>query len=95
VAAKKCFPDSKLVFFNQTGNDDRTYKVNFKKINTVLKEYFKPIWNLDNGGQQLIKYFKQIKLKKDDFRGKKTMRLKQLTYLKENKFLNDRLEFLE
>tara|TARA_Y100000294_G_C8560747_1_gene338994 strand:+ start:986 stop:2020 length:1035 start_codon:yes stop_codon:yes gene_type:complete len=95
VAAKKCFPDSKLVFFNQTGNDDRTYKVNFKKINTVLKEYFKPIWNLDNGGQQLIKYFKQIKLIKDDFRGKKTMRLKQLTYLKENKFLNDRLEFLE
>lgn len=92
-AAKKCFPESELLFLNQTGNDDRTYKVNFDKINTVLKGYFKPIWNLDNGGLQLVKYFDQINLKSDDFRGKKTMRLKQLTYLKENKLVNNFLEF--
>ena len=87
-AAQKCFPEAELVFLNQTGNDDRTYKVNFNKINSALKDYFKPIWNLDNGGLQLVKYFDQINLKPEDFRGKKTMRLKQLTYLKENKFVN-------
>ena len=59
----------------------------------MLKGYFKPIWNLDNGGLQLVKYFDQINLKSDDFRGKKTMRLKQLTYLKENKLVNNFLEF--
>jgi nucleoside-diphosphate-sugar epimerase len=93
-AAQKCFPEAELVFLNQTGNDDRTYKVNFNKINSALKDYFKPIWNLDNGGLQLVKYFDQINLKPEDFRGKKTMRLKQLTYLKENKFVNSTLEFV-
>ena len=93
-AAKKCFPEAELVFLNQTGNDDRTYKVNFNKINSVLKDYFKPIWNLDNGGLQLVEYFDQISLMPEDFRGKKTMRLKQLTYLKENKFVNNTLEFV-
>ena len=85
---------AELVFLNQTGNDDRTYKVNFNKINSALKDYFKPIWNLDNGGLQLVKYFDQINLKPEDFRGKKTMRLKQLTYLKENKLVNSTLEFV-
>ena len=93
-AAQKCFPEAELVFLNQTGNDDRTYKVNFNKINSALKDYFKPIWNLDNGGLQLVKYFDQINLKPEDFRGKKTMRLKQLTYLKENKLVNSTLEFV-
>jgi nucleoside-diphosphate-sugar epimerase len=93
-AANKCFPEAELVFLNQTGNDDRTYKVNFDKINSVLKDYFKPKWNLDNGGSQLVKFFDHINLKADDFRGKKTMRLKQLTYLKENNFVNDLLEFV-
>ena len=93
-AANKCFPEAELVFLNQTGNDDRTYKVNFDKINSALKDYFKPKWNLDNGGSQLVKFFDHINLKADDFRGKKTMRLKQLTYLKENNFVNDLLEFV-
>tara|TARA_B100000686_G_C16601477_1_gene868889 strand:+ start:51 stop:1082 length:1032 start_codon:yes stop_codon:yes gene_type:complete len=92
-AAQKSYPDSQLVFLNKTGNDNRTYKVNFDKINLVLKDYFKPIWNLDNGGAQLIKYFDKIKLKREDFRGRKTMRLKQLKYLADNKIVNDKLEF--
>ncbi len=92
-AAKKCFPEAELVFLNETGNDDRTYKVNFNKINTILKDYFKPIWNLENGGLQLVKYFDQIILKTEDFRGKKTMRLKQLKYLKQENLVNNFLEF--
>ena len=94
-AAHRSFPESKLVFLNKTGNDNRTYKVNFDKINTKLNKYFKPIWNLENGGVQLIKYFNQISLKIEDFRGRKTMRLKQLKYLTENKIVNEKLEFLK
>lgn len=92
-AAQKSFPNVNLEFLNKTGNDNRTYKVNFNKINSVLKDYFKPKWNLENGGLQLIEYFKSINLSPEDFRGRKTMRLKQLTYLKDNKILNDDLEF--
>ena len=93
-AAQKSFPDSKLVFLNKTGSDNRTYKVNFDKINNKLKNYFKPIWNLENGGKQLIEYFNEIGLKSEDFRGRKTMRLKQLKYLTDNKIVNDKLEFI-
>lgn len=93
-AAQKSFPDSKLVFLNKTGSDNRTYKVNFDKINSKLKNYFKPIWNLEKGGNQLIKYFNEIGLKSEDFRGRKTMRLKQLKYLTDNKIVNDKLEFI-
>jgi nucleoside-diphosphate-sugar epimerase len=92
-AAQKSFANVDLVFLNKTGNDNRTYKVNFDKINTVLKDYFNPKWNLDNGGLQLIKYFESINLTADDFNGRKTMRLKQLAYLKDNEILNDNLEF--
>ncbi len=92
-AAQKSFPNSRLVFLNKTGNDNRTYKVNFDKINTKLQKYFKPIWNLENGGKQLINYFKEINLKTEDFRGRKTIRLQQLKYLAENKIVNKRLEF--
>lgn len=94
-AAKRCFSEANLVFLNQTGNDNRTYKVNFNKINSVLNDYFKPKWNLNNGGDELIEYFKKINLSIDDFRGKKTMRLKQLSYLTDNKICNKKLEFIK
>ena len=82
-----------MVFLNKTGNDNRTYKVNFKKINNILGKYFKPKWNLDNGGIELINFFKNINLSEDDFRGKKTIRLKQLKYLTDKKICNDKLQF--
>ena len=92
-AAKNCVPDSNLIFLNKTGNDNRTYKVNFDKINEVLKDYFKPKWNLKSGGEELIQYFSKIKLKEEDFRGRKTIRLKQLAYLRDNQICNEKLEF--
>ncbi len=93
-AAKNCYPEADLVFLNNTGNDNRTYKVNFDKINTVLSKYFKPKWNLDNGGVELINYLKKINLSEEDFRGKKTIRLKQLAYLKDNDICNEKLKFI-
>ena len=61
-AAQRNIKGSELVIQNKTGNDNRTYKVNFKKINSILKDYFKPIWNLESGGIQLQRFFKDIKL---------------------------------
>lgn len=92
-AAQRNIKGSELVIQNKTGNDNRTYKVNFKKINSILKDYFKPIWNLESGGIQLQRFFKDIKLDEAMFRGRQTNRLRQLSFLKNTGKLNDKLEF--
>lgn len=90
-AAQKAVPGSELVFTGEFGKDARTYKVSFKKILNVLKDYYKPEWDLDKGGKELVEFFKKIKFSEKDFRGRKTNRLAQLKYLIENKRLDKNL----
>lgn len=80
-AAQRSVPGSVLVFTGEHGNDSRTYRVSFKKILTVLKDYFKPEWSLDRGGKELVELFKQINFKEDYFRGRICNRLKQIKQL--------------
>lgn len=85
-AAQRSVPRSSLIFTGEHGNDSRTYKVSFKKILSVLKDYYKPEWNLDKGGEELVNFFRKIKFDEKDFRGRKCIRLSQLKYLeKQNK----------
>ncbi len=89
-AAQRAVPGSKLIFTGEHGSDSRTYKVSFNKILTVLKNYYKPEWDLDKGGQELVNLFKKIDFKEEDFRGKKTVRLQSiLSNIKEGKFDKD------
>ena len=81
LAAQKVVPGSKLIFTNEH-SDPRTYKVSFNRILTELKDFFRPQWNLVNGGEELVSFFKKINFTEEDFRGRKTVRLKQLLYLK-------------
>lgn len=81
-AAQRAVPKSTLTFTGEHGLDSRTYKVSFKKILTQLKDYFKPEWNLDKGGEELIEFFKRVNLIEEDFRGRKCNRLLQIKYLK-------------
>lgn len=90
-AAQRAVPGSTLTFTGEHGNDSRTYKVSFKKILSVLKDYYKPEWNLDKGGRELVNFFRKIKFSEKDFRGRMCMRLSQLQYLKEKNRLNDNL----
>ncbi len=46
-AAQRVVPGSTLIFTGEHGKDSRTYRVSFNKILTVLKDYYKPTWNLD------------------------------------------------
>ena len=91
-AAQHSVPGSELVFLNEH-TDPRTYRVSFKRILTELKEYFKPEWDLDRGGKELVEYFKKINFKEEDFRNRKCNRLKQLEYLQKNGDLNDKLKW--
>jgi len=92
-AAQRVVPGSELVFLNQH-TDPRTYKVSFDKILTILKDYFKPEWNLEKGGNELVKFFKDVDFSENDFRNIKVNRLKKLESLIYEKKINNRLEWI-
>ena len=91
-AAQRSVSGSELIF---TGDhtDPRTYRVSFKRILIELKDYYKPEWDLDMGGQELVQFFKKISFTEEQFRGKESIRLQQLSYLKEHNYINDTLRF--
>jgi len=70
-----------LIFTGEHGRDSRTYRVSFKKILFVLKDYYKPEWDLISGGKDLVEFFKRINFTDEMFRGRLCNRLPQLKYL--------------
>lgn len=82
-AASRSVPNSELVFTGEH-QDSRTYKVSFERILTDLEGYYKPEWDLDRGGSELVEMFKRINFTERQFRGRETIRLKQLIYLTES-----------
>ena len=92
-AAQSVVPGSELVFLNKH-TDPRTYKVSFKKIITVLKDYFKPQWTLEKGGKELVEYFHKIDFTEKDFRNEKVNRLLKLEKLIQEKKINKQLKWL-
>ena len=93
-AAQRSVPGSELVFTGEH-TDPRTYRVSFRRILTELKDYYKPEWDLDMGGKELVEFFDRIKFTEEQFRGKETIRLQQLVHLKENNFMNDTFRFVK
>ena len=89
-AAQRSVPGSELVFTGEH-TDSRTYRVSFERIFTELKEYYVPEWNLDEGGKELVEFFQRINFTEQQFRGRETIRLQQLSYLKEKKGLDSSL----
>ncbi|WP_088242531.1 NAD-dependent epimerase/dehydratase family protein [Calothrix rhizosoleniae] len=73
------FPDCQLNFGNN-GADNRSYRVSFEKINTMLPG-FKCDWNAQQGAQQLFDVFSHIDMSQDTFLFRGFTRLKQLEYL--------------
>jgi nucleoside-diphosphate-sugar epimerase len=80
-AAQRVVPGSSLVFTGEHGKDSRTYRVSFQRILTELADYYKPSWNLDRGGAELVQLFKEVAFTEHDFRGEKTIRLAKLNNL--------------
>lgn len=83
-AAQRSVPGSDLIFTGEHGKDARTYRVGFSRILTELKDYYKPVWDLDRGGKELVQLFTKISFTEKNFRGKMTNRLAQLSYLQKS-----------
>jgi hypothetical protein len=71
-------PGTELKFMGEHGGDSRTYKVSFNRILSELSEWYKPAWDLDRGGRELVDFFRQVNFTEEDFRGSKTNRLPKL-----------------
>jgi nucleoside-diphosphate-sugar epimerase len=66
--------------FGENGADNRSYRVSFEKINTLLPG-FKSDWNAQRGAQQFYDLFRQIDMTAEVFQSRGFTRLKQLEYL--------------
>ncbi|MDY6899393.1 MAG: SDR family oxidoreductase [Cyanobacteriota bacterium] len=75
----EAFPGCKLSF-GDNASDNRSYRVSFEKINTVLPG-FKCDWDARLGAKQLAEIFNQIDMTEEIFFSRGFTRLKQLEYL--------------
>ncbi|MFQ4135645.1 NAD-dependent epimerase/dehydratase family protein [Nodosilinea sp. PGN35] len=73
------FPDCQLSF-GKPDTDNRSYRVSFDKINSLLPG-FKCDWDAKRGAEQLLKVFQQIDMTEEMFTSRGFTRLKQLEYL--------------
>lgn len=94
LSAQRAVPGSVLTFTGEEGADARTYRVSFKKILSVLKDYYKPQWDLDRGGKELVELFKRINFTKEQFSGSTCNRLLQIKYLIDTHRLNADLRWI-
>ena len=92
-AAQRAVPGSGLVFTGEHGSDARTYRVSFDKILSVLKDYYRPEWDLDRGAREMIGLFKKISFGGDDFRGDRTNRLLRMRRLLNTKQIDENLRW--
>ena len=92
-AAQNAVPGCELVFTGEH-SDPRTYKVSFDRILAELKDYYNPQWSLSQGGKELVDFFDNIGFTEKQFRGRETIRLKQLKHLYQNDFLDSSFRVL-
>ena len=80
-AAQRSVPGSTLTFTGEHGSDSRTYRVGFRRILTELADWYRPEWDLDRGGAELVAFFRRVGFTEADFRGEKCVRLARLKRL--------------
>lgn len=76
-AAQSAVPGCELTFTGEH-TDSRSYRVSANKILTVLKDYYKPEWNIEKGGKQLMDFYSKIQFDRTTFDSYKCNRLKCL-----------------
>ncbi len=94
-AAQRAVPGSTLTFTGEHGSDSRTYRVSFDRILTELRDWFKPEWDLDRGGAELVAKFRETGFTESQFRGRATTRLSQLNYLADENLIDNSLRWTD
>ncbi len=84
---ERIVPGCQMEILNKTGADERTYRVDFSKIQKRIPE-FQPAWNLDKGIQELYEVYREVGLTREDFESPKYFRVKWIKYLCDANRLN-------
>jgi nucleoside-diphosphate-sugar epimerase len=92
-AAQQAVPGSNIVIHKQVHSDERTYRVSFRKILTVLSEYYRPQWDLAKGAKELIDMFHAVGFSAEDFLGPKCNRLQRIKQLLNERQLSENLRW--
>jgi len=93
-AAQNVVKGSTIIYTGEHGSDARTYRVSFEKILSVLKEYYKPGWDLFRGGNELIQFFDETHFTEAMFKGKQCNRTLQLKNLMNEKKINEKMYWM-
>lgn len=93
IAAQQKVEGTQLKF---TGEDvdSRSYRVSSKKILRVLENYYKPIWNIDKGADELLSFYDEVDFDKETFQSYKCNRLKCLKKLLDEKKIDGDLRMV-
>lgn len=83
-------PSATVSILNETGGDDRSYKVNFDKINAALPQ-FNPQWTLEKGIEDLVAAYRKHDLTVGDWESGRYFRLKVLDKLMKSKKVDSNL----
>lgn len=89
-AAQGCVPGTELIFTGEH-TDPRSYRVSSDKILTVLKDYYKPEWDITKGAEELMRFYELVGFDKETFTGYKCTRLKCLKKRIEDRMVDDNL----
>jgi nucleoside-diphosphate-sugar epimerase len=73
--AAKVSGASDIVYEQTDSPDERTYRVSFLKINTILNPYLNSFTSLASGGSDMVTHWKLHEFERQDFEGKATNRL--------------------
>jgi nucleoside-diphosphate-sugar epimerase len=89
---KRIVPGCSVEILNQTGSDERSYKVDFSKIKKVLPG-FKPAFDVDMGIKELYEAYRKYGMTNDDFKGIKYIRVKWIKNLLQSGKLDKNLKW--
>ena len=81
------------ISFGPNGGDNRSYRVSFDKIHTLLPS-FKCDWTARDGAVQLRRAFEKIDMGRETFEFRAFTRLKQLEYLQRTRQIDERFYWL-
>jgi nucleoside-diphosphate-sugar epimerase len=93
-AAQKCVPGTELTFTGEH-TDPRSYRVSSKKILSVLKDYYKPQWDIEKGAEDLMAFYRAIDFDVATFNSYKCIRLKALKKRIQNGTLDENFRVKE
>ena len=93
-AASNSVKNSSVIYTGEHGKDSRSYKVSFERILNDLSDWFKPKWDLEMGGKQLVEFFDNCNFSENDFRGLTTNRLIKLKDLIDKRIVDKNLRVI-